>query len=141
MRWRRVLLIRSGCRVQAGPGAGDNCPILALYSWCWAGHQEKTAIKPLTRGSLPRLQTRPAPPCVCIYSPAAGVTRGGGCKPPGRPAPQHRVRIISTFSSGFTWQAPPGPSRTRRGTAPCDRGKLRTQHRYLHTSTGVLQMI
>ena len=26
MRWRRVLLIRSGCRVQAGPGAGDNCP-------------------------------------------------------------------------------------------------------------------
>ena len=135
-----MLLIRSGCRVQAGPGAGDNCPILALYSWCWAGRcREKTAIKPLTRGSLPRLQTRPAL-CLYLLSSSRGG-EGGGCKPPGRPAPQHRVRIISTFSSGFTWQAPPGPSRTRRGTAPCDRGKLRTQHRYLHTSTGVLQMI
>ena len=55
--------------------------------------------------------------------------------PRAAPPRQHRVRIISTFSSGFTWQAPPRTSRTRRATAPCDdRGKLRTQPRYLHNT-------
>ena len=74
-----MLLIRSGCRVQAGPGAGDNCPILALYSWCWAGHQGENCNKtPDTR--ITAAAADPPRPALCLYllSSGRGGEGGGG---------------------------------------------------------------